>query len=129
MRLGKRFFEELFRRTAKSGKPSPFERQRTLDPELWFDTQVMFNGISEMFPFLATAQIKERWAAHIDVTPDSLPVIDELTAVPGLFMCSGFSGHGFGIAPGAGTLMADLVTGAKPIVDPAAFRLNRFFKD
>lgn len=129
LRLGKRFFEELFRRTVKPGRSGPFERQRTLDPELWFDTQAMFNRISEMFPFLATAQIKERWAAHIDVTPDSLPVIDELTAVPGLFMCSGFSGHGFGIAPGAGTLMADLVTGAKPIVDPAAFSLKRFFKN
>jgi glycine/D-amino acid oxidase-like deaminating enzyme len=39
---------------------------------------------------------------------------------------SGFSGHGFGIGPGAGRLMAELVTGAAPVVDPAPFRFERF---
>jgi glycine/D-amino acid oxidase-like deaminating enzyme len=39
---------------------------------------------------------------------------------------SGFSGHGFGIGPGAGRLMAELVSGATPVVDPAPFRFERF---
>ena len=47
-------------------------------------------------------------------------------AHPGFFIATGFSGHGFGIGPAAGRLMADLVTGATPLVDPAAFRLGRF---
>ena len=46
--------------------------------------------------------------------------------LPGFFIATGFSGHGFGIGPGAGRLMADLVTGAAPIVDPAPFRFSRF---
>jgi glycine/D-amino acid oxidase-like deaminating enzyme len=33
---------------------------------------------------------------------------------------------GFGIAPGAGRLIANLVTGDTPIVDPKAFRFGRF---
>ena len=36
-----------------------------------------------------------------------------------------FSGHGFGIGPGAGRLAADLVSGAPPVVDPYPFRYSR----
>jgi glycine/D-amino acid oxidase-like deaminating enzyme len=46
--------------------------------------------------------------------------------MPGFFVATGFSGHGFGIGPGAGRLMADLVAGDRPVVDPAPFRLARF---
>ena len=46
--------------------------------------------------------------------------------MPGFFLATGFSGHGFGIGPGAGRLMADLVAGDPPVVDPAPFRLERF---
>jgi glycine/D-amino acid oxidase-like deaminating enzyme len=55
-----------------------------------------------------------------------VPVISPVESLPGFFIATGFSGHGFGIGPAAGRLMADLVTGAPPLVDPAAFRLRRF---
>jgi glycine/D-amino acid oxidase-like deaminating enzyme len=45
--------------------------------------------------------------------------------MPGLILAAGFSGHGFGIGPGAGHLIADLATGAAPIVDPAPYRPER----
>jgi glycine/D-amino acid oxidase-like deaminating enzyme len=45
--------------------------------------------------------------------------------VPGFYLATGFSGHGFGIGPGAGRLAADLVTGGPTIVDPAPFNLER----
>ena len=60
------------------------------------------------------------------MTPDEIPVISPLDDVPGLFLASGFSGHGFGLGPGAGRLAADLVTGNDPIVDPTSFRFSRF---
>ena len=60
------------------------------------------------------------------MTPDVVPVISPVAAVPGFFIASGFSGHGFGIGPGAGRLMADLVTGDPTIVDPKPFRYERF---
>jgi glycine/D-amino acid oxidase-like deaminating enzyme len=47
-------------------------------------------------------------------------------SLPGFFISTGFSGHGFGIGPGAGRLMADLVAGDAPVVDPAPFRFGRF---
>jgi glycine/D-amino acid oxidase-like deaminating enzyme len=72
--------------------------------------------------------IAERWAGVIDATPDGVPVISEVPALPGFYVASGFSGHGFGIGPGAGHLMADLVTGTAPLVDPSPYRYGRFNK-
>jgi glycine/D-amino acid oxidase-like deaminating enzyme len=77
-------------------------------------------------PAFAAIREAERWAGQIDVTPDAIPVMSGVDSLPGLFLATGFSGHGFGIGPGAGRLMADLVTGAPPVVDPSAFRLSRF---
>jgi glycine/D-amino acid oxidase-like deaminating enzyme len=53
-------------------------------------------------------------------------VISAVEALPGFHIASGFSGHGFGLGPGAGRLMADLVSGDAPLVDPAPFRFSRF---
>jgi glycine/D-amino acid oxidase-like deaminating enzyme len=49
-------------------------------------------------------------------------------SLPGFYIASGFSGHGFGIGPGAGRLAADLVMGENPIVDAAPYRFGRFGK-
>jgi glycine/D-amino acid oxidase-like deaminating enzyme len=68
----------------------------------------------------------QSWGGLIDVTPDAVPVISPVLLFPGLFLATGFSGHGFGIGPGAGKLMAELVMGTTPCVDPAPFRFERF---
>ena len=49
-----------------------------------------------------------------------------MDTLPGFFIATGFTGHGFGIGPGAGRLMAELVTGETPVVDPTPFRYSRF---
>ena len=83
-------------------------------------------NLNAAFPVFRQAQIVQRWAGLIDVTPDAVPVIAPVKALPGFFLASGFSGHGFGIGPASGKLIADLVTGDPTIVDPAPFRLERF---
>jgi len=62
----------------------------------------------------------------IDVTPDAVPVISGVDDYPGLFIATGFSGHGFGIGPAAGELASDLITNQQPLVDPTPFRFSRF---
>ena len=68
----------------------------------------------------------QRWAGLIDATPDALPVISPVASRSGLVLASSFSGHGFGIGLGVGRLIADIVTGAAPVVDPTAFQFSRF---
>ena len=128
VRIGSRFLEEWQtpRRWALD-QTSPFERVRTLDPEP--DEAILAEAqknVSAAFPVFRDMRIAERWGGAIDVTPDAVPVISPVETMPGLFIATGFSGHGFGIGPGAGQLMANLVSGESPIVDPAPFRFSRF---
>jgi glycine/D-amino acid oxidase-like deaminating enzyme len=107
--------------------PSPFEQMRVLDPAPdRFLLERARTGIMEAFPAFGTVNIAETWAGMIDVTPDAIPVISAIDKIPSFFIATGFSGHGFGIGPGAGRLMADMVMGRSPLVDPTPFRLARF---
>ncbi|MCY0389839.1 FAD-binding oxidoreductase [Robbsia sp. Bb-Pol-6] len=126
--IGARFFEEWRRaRHWALDRPTVFEQIRTLDPEPTVAfTDAGLREFIQAFPHLRAARIAQRWAGYIDVTPDAIPVISGVDQTPGLFINTGFSGHGFGIGPAAGKLMADLVTNDTPLVDPRAFRLNRF---
>jgi glycine/D-amino acid oxidase-like deaminating enzyme len=128
LRVGRRFVEEwrLPRRWDPAGR-SPFESVRVLDPE---PAQPLLDEARDKMvaalPAFAGIRIAESWAGLIDVTPDVIPVISEVASLPGFFIATGFSGHGFGIGPGAGRLVADLVTGDPTLVDPTPFRFSRF---
>lgn len=107
--------------------PTPMERVRILDPKPDLPTiRETHRRAVELLPELGKARITHAWAGYIDSTPDGVPGIGEVPGVPGFILAAGFSGHGFGIGPGAGHLVADLVSGAEPIVDPVPFRPERF---
>jgi glycine/D-amino acid oxidase-like deaminating enzyme len=129
LRLGRAFLDSLRRkRHWRLDEPTPFEEVRILDPEPVHDVlEEALRSLESCFPAFRNVKIVERWAGCIDATPDAVPVISALDRLPGLHLASGFSGHGFGIGPGAGRLMADLVTGKPPLVDPRPFRYSRYF--
>ena len=128
LRLGRSFLETArMKRHWRPDEVTPFEKNRIADPEPadWVLDEARQNA-AKAYPFFANARIAGRWGGLIDVTPDALPVIGEVAQVPGLFVATGLSGHGFGIGPGVGRLAADLVTGDAPVVDARSFRLDRF---
>lgn len=107
-------------------RTSPFERCRVLDPAPSpAILEEARTALCEVYPFFREMRIAQTWAGVMDVTPDAIPVIGEVPQLPGLFLSTGYSGHGFGIAPGAGHLMADLIQGVAPLVDPRPFRFAR----
>ena len=109
------------------GKPSPFEQNRMLDPSPNTDMlRETFADLKSLFPALKETQMVESWAGLIDITPDMVPVIDSIPSLPGFYLASGFSGHGFGIGPGAGKVIAELVTNVAPTIDRSGFSLSRF---
>jgi glycine/D-amino acid oxidase-like deaminating enzyme len=63
----------------------------------------------------------------IETTPDVIPVIDQAESLPGFYVATGFSGHGFGIGPGAGKAIAGMLTGTDSGIPLKDFRLSRFF--
>ena len=125
--IGRSFFDgpEAFARWSFD-KVSPFERQRTLDPAA--DPKLVNQGLTKLaehYPALKGLQVARSWGGLIDSTPDGIPVISAVDPMPGFYLSTGYTGHGFGIGPAAGRLAADLVAGDPPIVDPHPFRYSR----
>jgi sarcosine oxidase, subunit beta len=80
------------------------------------------------FPGLDGASLSSSYAGCYDVTPDYNPVISP-APVEGLWLCAGFSGHGYKISPAVGELMADLIVHGRsrhPDIDHRDFRWERF---
>lgn len=108
-------------------QPSPYEETRVLDPEP--DMQPLeraMKALRQRYPVFENVPFAQTWAGFIDATPDAVPVISPVDGLSGLLLASGFSGHGFGISPGAAHLVADLVSGVTPFVSPEPFRFSRF---
>jgi glycine/D-amino acid oxidase-like deaminating enzyme len=109
-------------------RPSPFERERVLDPKPEARVlRAMRAALQRWMPELGNAPFVETWAGTIEASPDILPIIAPLEDVGDFYVATGFSGHGFGIGPGAGELVAEMVSGAADPAALAGFRLSRFF--
>ena len=139
--LRKDFKSTHFRAVAPAGFPdawgtkrrwaadeiSPFEAVRVLNPQPNMKTiGRVQDSFARAFPALGRPKLRSVWAGMIDTMPDIVPVIDHAAAIPGLVIATGMSGHGFGIGPGIGCVVADLVMGNDPGHDLARFRLSRF---
>src|SRR5690606_32255451 len=108
LRFGGRFLEGWGDgRHGTLDETSPSGRTRILDPEPRRSlAEAALCRVAEVFPAFGQAKVAQSWAGLIDATPDAVPVISPIEALPGLFVATGFSGHGFGLAPGAGRLVA-----------------------
>ncbi|MBT6275439.1 MAG: FAD-binding oxidoreductase, partial [Chromatiales bacterium] len=108
LRLGREFFADMYKPWAFDAE-SPFERTRVLDPPPRAATVTTgLKHLAKAFPVFEGVEVAQTWAGAIDFTPDAVPVISAVDDLPGMHLIAGFSGHGFGIGPGAGKLMADV---------------------
>ncbi len=115
------------KRRWKGDETSPFERMRVLNPPPSETVRRRLEKrLPQRAPWLARLGIAEIWAGMIDVTPDAVPYLCEASSPKSLYIGTGMSGHGFGIGPGAGRVLADLVQRRSPGHDLSRFRLNRF---
>jgi glycine/D-amino acid oxidase-like deaminating enzyme len=128
-RLDHRFFKELtVVKNWDPGSITPFEKERVnqVSPSQSILKEAQAN-LKRLFPELKDIKILEQWAGLIDVTPDAVPVISPVSALPGFYLATGFSGHGFGLGPAAGELASGMITGSAAKSELEAFSLNRFF--
>jgi len=87
----------------------------------------VWTRLTKRIPSLADAELFTGYSGLYTTTPDLHPIIDSVDGIDGLFVCSGFSGHGFKLAPAVGTVMAELITqGESTTVDIAPLKMNRF---
>jgi D-amino-acid dehydrogenase len=79
----------------------------------------------DLFP-LAERLDTEPWMGSRPCTPDMMPVIGPALRHKGLWFAFGHAHHGLTLGPVTGRLVAELVCGERPFVDPKAFRADRF---
>jgi len=106
---------------------SPFERKRILAPDPNAKT---LKKIIQKFGIrsknISNVQLINSWAGVIDLLPDFVPVIDRSKEIDGLWIATGFSGHGFGMGPVVGRILGDRMTGGSSGHDLSRFNLSRF---
>ncbi len=66
------------------------------------------------------------WMGFRPSTPDSLPVLGPAPGRSGLFLAFGHGHFGMTGGPPSGKLLAALMTGNTPEIDPTPYRANRF---
>jgi sarcosine oxidase subunit beta len=115
------------------GLIDPAEADDVVDPDAFgehaddtFIADVGARWVRRMPP-MEESRSRGGYAGLYAVTPDWHPIIDEVPPGSGFFACTGFSGHGFKLAPAVGQMLAQLVTGEPdPVFDVSLFRFGRF---
>ena len=105
---------------------SPFERNRILNPAPnKACVAKLARDFAATFPALGEVKITTAWAGMIDAMPDIVPVVDR-APLDGLTVATGMCGHGFGIGPAFGRIVARIVRGEPVGYDMDRFRFGRF---
>jgi D-amino-acid dehydrogenase len=78
-----------------------------------------------IFP-LGEAVEPQPWMGTRPCTPDMMPIIGPAPAQPHLWCAFGHAHQGFTLGPTTGRLLAEMMTGDAPFVDPGPFRAERF---
>ena len=110
-----------------------FYGQRGADPDN-FPQRASDDGLEEIIerasrrvPKLENAEVMRGVTGVYDMTPDSRPLLGEISGIGGLYVCAGFSGMGFKISPAIGLVMSELLLeGRGKTVDISSFCPGRF---
>jgi sarcosine oxidase subunit beta len=88
--------------------------------------EAMARGMIEVMPRLGHVKVVRQWAGPYDMSPDGNPLVGEAPGAPGLYVCCGFMGHGFMMAPVVARHYAAFLTGGPVHPLFAAWRADRF---
>jgi glycine/D-amino acid oxidase-like deaminating enzyme len=89
--------------------------------------QEVWSRLVRRIPVMEEAEFSTGYAGLYTSTPDSHPIIDLVEGIDGLYICTGFSGHGFKLSPMVGVLMAELMLdGQATTIDISPLRMSRF---
>jgi len=119
-----------------AGSIDPAEANAVVDPDDYaehvdaeFELE-MGEKFMRRYPPMELSESMGGYSSIYAVTPDWHPVMDEVPPGSGHYICSGFSGHGYKLAPAVGLMMADRIQNvADPEFSTELFRLDRYADD
>ncbi|MFG1793242.1 NAD(P)/FAD-dependent oxidoreductase [Nocardia sp. NPDC049149] len=85
----------------------------------------MLRTVRDYLPDWAETPTRETWSGLRPATPDGLPLIGR-AGPRNLLVATGYGHIGMGLAPAAGELVAHLLAGTQPVLDPIPLRPDRF---
>lgn len=88
--------------------------------------QLLIRHARTLFPSLDVTMKKDFWLGFRPSTPDSLPVLDRVPHLPGLYLGFGHGHTGMTGAPKSAEILADLIAGSPSNINIHPYRLNRF---
>jgi D-amino-acid dehydrogenase len=97
----------------RDAPPTPVQLQR-IEP--------MAQGLTHLGERLDS----QAWLGSRPCTPDMLPLVGAAPRHPGLWLSFGHAHHGLTQAASSGRLLAELMCGEKPYMDPRPYRVERF---
>jgi glycine oxidase len=77
---------------------------------------------AELLPALSDAQPVQHWAGLRPGSPDNIPIIDKHPDFDNVYVNTGHFRYGVTMAPASSELLADLIDGRTPALDPAPYR-------
>lgn len=84
--------------------------------------------VIDYFPVLKDTHVIRMWSGLIAQMSDGIPVLGLVEEVPGFVFATGFSGHGFGLAPVIGRLISELIMDCEVSIPIKDFCYGRFYK-
>lgn len=85
----------------------------------------LLGQVKELFPQVRVGEFTE-WMGHRPCMPDSLPVIGRAPRHPRVLLAFGHGHNGMTSGPVTGRLVADMIAGREPFIDPAPYAPERF---
>jgi D-amino-acid dehydrogenase len=98
-----------------------------------FDTAVTSRGLHELLtealaiaPGIAVCRIIETRVGLRPMSPDRIPAIGQIAGVANGWVCTGHGPSGLTLGPYSAELVAQLISGEDPEIDPAPYSPNRW---
>ncbi|MDP6511863.1 MAG: FAD-binding oxidoreductase, partial [SAR202 cluster bacterium] len=89
----------------------------------------VWSRLARRLPGIEDAELFTGYAGLYTTTPDHHPIVDKVDEIEGLYICTGFSGHGFKLSPAVGIVMSELILdGESKLLDISTLRMSRFDK-
>lgn len=92
------------------------------DPDGWNNLAAGAESLRHFFPAIDRIGIAHYVTGPSNYTPDGNLLVGAVEQWPGLFVATGCNGAGIAVSGGVGRLIAELVAGQRPFVDPAVHR-------
>jgi len=90
---------------------------------------VLASRMTALLPRMKNALIRRVWRGCYPMTPDGVPIVGPVKALPGLWLAAGMCGQGFMLGPGVGRNLAHWIASGKPFIAPEALESLRFERE